>query len=140
MGRAARTPPERGTLLGHFQLGSIGHPCHPPCVAGSFYVKWEAQCKHFNWDHKKLCGPVINAMVPGEVNCPYGHPKGCPEHKLPMVKGKTFSIKDHQAALEAAGITEPKEELRADTKAGRKPPGKPTMVKGHPIYPVRHFQ
>ena len=30
MGRAARTPPERGTLLGHFQLGSIGHPCPPP--------------------------------------------------------------------------------------------------------------
>ena len=106
--------------------------------AGSVYVKWIDQCKKFGWDPDKLCGPVVNSMVPSEVNCPFGHPAGCPKHKRPVVDNKPFDIKDHKDALIAAGITTVQKQLKDDNEAGRKPPGK-KMENGHPVYAARHF-
>jgi hypothetical protein len=115
----------------------------PPLLAhaGTIFVKWRDQCKHFGWgDPKKLCGPVINSMVKGDVNCPCDHPPGCAEHRRPMVEGKEFDIRNYKGALEAAGITQTRQELKDDVAARRKPPGQPKMTNGYPVYAARHFQ
>ena len=113
--------------------------------AGSINVKWPLQCKHFKWDPKKLRGPASSVSsarwAQTKSTADTATPRDdCPGHKPPVVDRKPFDITDHLATLGAAGITESKMELKADSEAGREPPGEPTMVKGQPIYPVRHFQ
>ena len=74
-----------------------------------------------------------------EANCCFGHTAGCAAHKQLLADGKPFVLQDHKEELNKAGLTSVKDELKADAKAKKKPPGKPTLKNGVPIYPVRRF-
>lgn len=104
------------------------------------HVNWPEVCKHFGWS-SDMCGPVAMAMDrdTAESHCCYGHTAGCTAHKQPLAGGVPFKLADHRAELMKLGLTRVPEELKADAKAKKKPPGTPKMTNGVPIYPARHF-
>jgi hypothetical protein len=108
-------------------------------VAGSIWVDWPGVCKHLGMD-PELSGPVIMGVGQNpEGNCPWGHPKGSPKHKRPMVKGKPFDLKDYKEELTKLGLTTFRPELKAEAEAGKNPPGTPKKVGSTLVYPARHF-
>ena len=111
-----------------------------PKNAGTVHVDWPGVCKHFGWS-TDVCGPVAMAFdrKSAETHCCYGHAAGCQAHKQQLAEGAPFELKDHREKLNELGLTGVKDELKADAKAKKKPPGTPKMTRGHPIYPARHF-
>ena len=109
-------------------------------MAESYYVKFPEVCKHLGIDASKVCGPVM--MAAGwdpEACCPFGHPRGSPLHKPPVVKGQPFKLKDHKDELEKLGLTTQKQELAAMVAAGDKPSGTPRKIGKTLVYPKPHF-
>ena len=80
---------------------------------------------------------AVGANAEGRCGNP-AHKKGCPAHK-PTVGGKPFVFLDHKKELEDLGLTSYQQALADDNKAGKKPPGQPTIVDGQAVYPARHF-
>ena len=82
---------------GHGQ--TMADPMRLTCPrAGNYYVDWAGVCKHFGWNPKELCGPVVmsfNASA-AETHCPGGHTAGCKAHQPPKVKGKPFKLAEQQ--------------------------------------------
>ena len=89
-------------------------------------------------DPKRLCGPVICAL--GEVKCPYGHPKDCPNHSAKS-NGKPFLFKEHAKECAELGFTKAHPELEKMCQAGKVPSGNPvkTLPSGAVVYPPQHF-
>ena len=98
-------------------------------------------CKHFGWNPKELCGPVIMAFNKGkaETHCPGGHAAGCQAHRQPTVKGKPFNLHDYKDEFKKLGLCTFQQQLQDEREAGKPPPGKPTKVNGQQVYPARHF-
>jgi hypothetical protein len=46
---------------------------------------------------------------------------------------------DHTEELKSLGLTKRVDELAADAKAGKKPPGTPKQMGKLTVYPPRHF-
>ena len=99
-------------------------------------------CKHYGWDAKKLCGPVVMAYDLGgkEGNCNNEkHSLGCAHHLQPFVGGKPFASIDHRDELAKLKLCWEPPELARDHKANKKPPGSAKLVDGVLVYPARHF-
>ena len=103
---------------------------------GTVWVNWPEVCKHFSWDPKLYCGPVVmSGSSSPERAC--GH--GCAKHVWPKVNGQTFKLEDHRDELNRLGLTGVKKELQDDKKANKPPPGVPKKVGTALVYPARHF-
>lgn len=74
-----------------------------------------------------------------EDNCCFGHAHGSTVHSKPQYKGKPFEAQEHREELERLGFTSVRDELKAEAKANKKPPGQPKKVGVALVYPARHF-
>ena len=104
------------------------------------YCRWPQVAAHLGID-PNLCGPCTMAFNEKrrEEPCPWGHAPGCAAHKIPMVKGKPFSMPEYQPELDRLKLTEVRDELKAEKAANKKPPGPPRKVNGTDVYPTRPF-